>query len=424
MLARMTRALAAMTGVAARSETPATDLSKAAFARSLHPDCFIAANMPLGPAGVKAPVHVASRRNPWQSPVVDVLCLTRYDAAGASSRYRFYQFFPFLRAAGIRIDEGPLLGREYLDALYQRGERPAKVMARSAWRRLRSLASARSYDLLWVEKEVLPWFPSALEQLAIPSRVPTVLDFDDAIFHQYDQHRSWLVRRLLGRKIDRGMAAASVVVAGNEYLAARARGAGAEVQIIPTVVDLARYPAGPVPPGRPFTLGWIGSPATQGYLRDLAPTLAAFCRETGSRVLAVGPDPAFGLPGVPLEVVPWSAEREQGALQEFDVGLMPLPDTPWARGKCGFKLIQYMAGGRPTIAAPVGTNREIVVQGETGFLASTPAEWRSALHALRESPYLRHRMGLAGRERVARLYSLEAAAPRLAEVLTSAGRGR
>ena len=355
---------------------------------------------------------------------MNVLCLTRYDAAGASSRYRFYQYFPFLRAAGFHIDEGPLLGRDYLDALYRRGERPAASLARSAWRRLRSLAGARTYDLLWVEKEVLPWFPGFFERLAIPSGTPTVLDFDDAIFHQYDRHRSWFVRRLLGRKIDRAMSAATVVVAGNEYLAARARDAGAEVQVIPTVVDLARYTGGPVPPGRPFTLGWIGSPATQGYLRELTPTLADFCRETGSRVLAVGPDTAFTLPGVPLEVVPWSEEREKGALQEFDVGLMPLPDSAWARGKCGFKLIQYMAGGRPTIAAPVGANREIVVHGETGLLASTPVEWRSALHALRDSPDLRLRMGQAGRERAARLYSLEATAPRLAAVLMNAGRGQ
>ena len=258
------------------------------------------------------------------------------------------------------------------------------MMARSAWRRLRSLAGARSYDLLWVEKEVLPWFPSALEQLAIPSRVPTVLDFDDAIFHQYDQHRSWLVRGLLGRKIDRGMAAAS--------------------WWWPETNTWPRAPGGRAPRCRSFPPSSI-SPGTRPdrYLPAAPSPLVGSDRRQPRATCAtwrprwppsaVGPvprarrrpDPAFGLPGVPLEVVPWSEERD-GRPPGVRRGAHAAP-----RHALGARQVRLQArpvhGGRaPTVAAPVGANREIVVHGETGFLASTPEEWLGAPRAAGARP--------------------------------------
>ena len=354
---------------------------------------------------------------------MNVLCLSRYDSSGASSRYRFYQYFPYLRGQGIRIDEAPLVGGDYIDSLYVRGRRDRLEFVRAGLGRLRALLRSHRYDVLWTEKELLPYFPAVLERVLHARGANLVLDFDDAIFHQYDRSESALVRAFLGKKIDRAMRSARLVVAGNEYLAARARSAGARVEVIPTVVDLERYPVSPVPPGRPFTLGWIGTPATQVYLAGLAPVLAEACRGGATRVLAIGPRTSFSLPGVPLEVKPWSEEQEAPALQEFDVGLMPLPDTPWARGKCGLKLVQYMASGRPVVASPVGANRDIVEHGKTGYLASSDAEWLSAISELRSSRELRERMGRAGRARAESSYSLAAAAPRLALLLTQVARG-
>jgi glycosyltransferase involved in cell wall biosynthesis len=168
------------------------------------------------------------------------------------------------------------------------------------------------------------------------------------------------------------------------------------------------------------TVGWIGSPSTQEYLRHIGPALARFCAETGGRVQAIGVEERFQLEGVPLEAVPWSKETELAALQALDVGIMPLADSPWERGKCGFKLIQYMACGLPVVASPVGANREIVIDGETGALAATQDEWVSALKSLAGDAARRRRMGEAGRARVVSGYSLQAVAPRLAALLRRA----
>jgi len=223
---------------------------------------------------------------------------------------------------------------------------------------------------------------------------------------------------VLGRKIDRVMAAATLVIAGNGYLAERARAAGAAaVEILPTVIDLERYPVRRQRSPGPLIIGWIGSPSTQRYLHEISGPLATFCAESHARVVAIGPRADFSIPGVPLEVVPWSEGGEVRAIQQFDIGLMPLPDSPFERGKCGFKLIQYMGCGLPMIASPVGVNREIVEDGVTGALGLDQDQWLSALRTLGGSDQLRARMGDAGRARVEARYSLQVTAPRLIELL-------
>ncbi len=354
-----------------------------------------------------------------------VLSLTRYDTAGPSSRYRVYQFLPRLRAAGFEIDEAPLLDGRYIRDLYDGGRGNPVQLAHAALRRIGHVARARGYDLVWMEKELLPFFPGLIEQLLRLSHAPVVVDYDDAIFHRYDHHRSLLVRAVLGRKIDRIMAGARLVIAGNAYLAERARAAGAPaVEILPTVIDLDRYPAPRLVEHTPFTVGWIGSPSTQVYLHHIAPALAQFCEERRARFHAIGVERSFTVPGVPLEAVPWSEQGELAALQALDVGVMPLPDSPWERGKCGFKLVQYMGCGLPVIASPVGVNREIVIEGETGMFASSPDEWLTALRTLTASRDLREHMGAAGRARAEAHYSLQVVAPRLMDLLKNAALAR
>ncbi len=321
---------------------------------------------------------------------MNVLSLTRYDEAGASSRYRVYQYLPHLRAAGLQVDNAPLLDRSYVANLYSGTAKDKLGLVRAAVRRLWLLRRARRYDLVWFDKELLPYVPDLVEQLLRFGGVPFVVDYDDAIFHRYDQSKNPIVRAVLGRKIDRVMAAATLVIAGNPYLAERARRAGAKaVEILPTVVDLDRYPAWRPPEHRPLTLGWIGSPSTQRYLHQIAPALGTYCAEQGARMLAIGVRPGFSIPGVPLERIPWTDEGEVRSLQELDIGLMPLPDEPFERGKCGFKLIQYMGCALPTIGSPVGVNRDIIVDGQTGFLASSQDQWLTALRTMGASAALR-----------------------------------
>jgi glycosyltransferase involved in cell wall biosynthesis len=349
-----------------------------------------------------------------------VLALTRYGVRGASSRLRTLQYLPHLQRKGVEVVVSPFFGDEYLEALYSGQGRRLLHVATAYIRRLRHLLTRERFDVLWIEYESLPWMPFLAEQLFCRSGVPYVVDYDDAIFHRYDRHPSRLVRRALGNKIDRLMQGAALVVAGNEYLAQHAREAGAKrVAVVPTVVDLERYAEEPPAPSGPFTIGWIGSPATGGYLDLVRPALHRLCSDADAQVLLVGVGPS-ALDGLPGAVRPWSEATEVQNLRAFDVGIMPLPDEPWARGKCGYKLIQYMACGKPVVASPVGVNREIIRHGTHGFLASTADEWHRAIAALKEDARLCRRMGEAGRRRVESDYCLAVTAPRLLELLHSA----
>jgi glycosyltransferase involved in cell wall biosynthesis len=352
-------------------------------------------------------------------PRLKLLALTRYSWLAPSSRYRLMQFVPILAELGIDVEIDELFGPWYTDCLVQGRRRPLWKLASAYLRRIQSARRAGSADLLWIEKELLPWLPWPLEQLVLAGAPPRILDLDDSQFHRYDQHESPLVRAMLGDRIDRAMASATLVTCGSPYIADRARQAGAAQVIgLPTVLDLARYPRAPVPQARreEFTIGWIGLPQNGRYLEALRAPLLEFAAETKLRIIIVGGRPGV-LDGLPVELRPWSEARETADLQDFDVGIMPLPDRPFERGKCGLKLLQYMASWKPTIASPVGANSGIVEHGKTGFLAETPAEWLAALRRLRADPALRERMGRAGRNRVESDYSLSVVGPQLAAMI-------
>lgn len=354
-----------------------------------------------------------------------VLFLTRYGRLGASSRQRCFLYLEALNAAGIGGDVCPFLGDDYVCRLNSGLPIGIARILRAYARRLMVLLRARRYDLLWVEKEALPWLP-AWPELALfrMAATRTIVDYDDALFHAYDQHRSAVVRGLLGFKIDRIMSAADLVVVGNSYLGRRAKAAGARaVAEIPTVVDvkcyLERRFASPRAAAR-FNIGWIGSSLTSSYLEMLRPALSELASRLPLRIILIGAAEGV-LAGLPVERVPWSLKTEATELARFDVGLMPIPDRPWERGKCGYKLIQYMASALPVVASPVGANREIVVSGETGFLAETDDEWLASLSRLYHDPKLRHTMGAAGRQRAIAKYSLMAVAPGLIDLFQGVG---
>lgn len=346
-----------------------------------------------------------------------VAAYPRYSRLGASSRLRWLQFVPALQREGLAIESSPLLGDTYLQRKYA-GRPVLGQVLRAYLHRARALrAGARRADLVWIEKELWPWAPAWLELWLLAGR-PFVLDYDDAVFHTYDRHRNPLLRRLFGRKIDRLMRAATLVVVGSAYLGERARTAGARrVEWLPTVVDHERYATGARarPDDATLHIGWIGTPATVGYLRPLAAALAELARRRRIVVHLIGA--TLAMPGVEVRAIPWSEDDEVRAIAGLDVGLMPLPDTPWERGKCGYKLVQYMACGLPVVASPVGANRDIVDDGVDGFLAHGDDAWIDALSRLADDPALRHRMGQAGQAKVRARYSLQAAAPQLARWL-------
>lgn len=351
------------------------------------------------------------------SPTLRVLMLPRYDALGASSRLRMLQYVPGLERMGIRIDAHPLLGFGYVSDLYDGRVSIFKVACAYA-RRFRVVLFAKRYDVIWLEKELFPWLPAWLEAAILPKDVPLVTDFDDAVFHRYDEHRSQLVRSFLGRKIDRVMRRSRLVTVGNDYLADRARRAGASnVEWLPTVVDMERYGLrGKDDQSRDVVIGWIGSPATAHYLHSLTDVLSEIAARHSVRCVAIGAR-SDQLTGTPFEYWAWSESREVELLRQIDIGIMPLPDAPWERGKCGFKLIQYMACGLPVVASPVGVNKEIVLSSGSGSLATTREEWIQAIDRLVLSANLRQRLGAAGRAKVEETYSVQAQIGRLSSFL-------
>lgn len=347
-----------------------------------------------------------------------IIFFTKYTRAGASSRYRSYQYLPALEAAGLQISVSPLFDNAYLDYKYAYGRARIADVLRSFARRLWAVLTVPREAVVVIEYELLPWFPAVLERWLALRACRIVVDYDDALFHQYDAHRNPWVRRLLGRKIATVMRLSHTVVAGNAYLADYACRVGASrVEVIATVVDSARYAVKDTArTSEVFTIGWIGSPSTARYLHDIAPALAQVCQGGRARVRIVGSGP-FELPGVPVDLIAWREETEVDEIRGFDVGIMPLPDEPWERGKCGFKLIQYMACCLPVVASPVGVNTTIVEHGCNGLLATSTEEWVQALGTLAADSELRRRMGRAGRAKVDRGYCLQVSAPRFTNLL-------
>jgi glycosyltransferase involved in cell wall biosynthesis len=332
-----------------------------------------------------------------------------------SSRFRVLQLLPALERLGIAATieapnpsvQGELDGRP-VHGLWRELVRPLSIVSRFC-----QLPSVYQHDVAVVQKPLLNYPTTRFEAYVAQAR-PTVFDLDDAVFHRWAGLERYKTRRIAGlcRRI----------VVGNRYIAEHLDLPDKTV-IIPTVVDVERYTPRPDPPG-PLTLGWTGVASNLRELEPLAPTLGSVCRETGARLRIVAErcDATF-LRRLPVDFVRWSPENEVTALAGVHIGLMPLRDSGFNRGKCGFKLLQYQARGIPVVASPVGTNRDIVAPGRNGFLAGTPAQWRDALMTLARDPDTRATMGRAGRLQVERVYSVAAAAPQLAQVIVDAARG-
>ena len=355
-----------------------------------------------------------------------ILLLGRYSELGASSRLRFYQYLPYLRAQSISIEGASFFSEEYLRSFYSSGRKSVGHVIQAYLKRLSVCFSSGHYDLVWIEKECFPWLPAPFEQLPFLREIPYIVDYDDAVHHSYDQLSPGPVKWFLCDKLRGLVSSSTAVTVGNTYLAEWARTAGAaRVEIIPTVIDLERYPI----PDRmfeeraEFRVGWIGTPSTSNYLWLVRDALVRLAQKCPLRLVLVGAGPLEDF-GVPLERHEWEAETEVSILSNLDAGIMPLPDSPWDRGKCGYKLIQYMACGVPVIASSVGANKEIVDQGINGFVVDTPDQWDAALQVLLLDAGLRKSMGMAGRQKVEQQYCLQVTGPKLAALLKEVAVGK
>lgn len=286
---------------------------------------------------------------------------------------------------------------------------------RYGWRIWSLRHALRAADVVVLQKLRLPRWELALLRRACPA---TVFDVDDAIwlrqpkFVGHVRPRS----RWRERRFDDMCAGVQRVTAGNEVLAERARAAGGTVVVLPTPVNAAVMPDGAVA-REGAVLVWIGLPGNLQYLEPLRPVLSRLRADHPTLRLRVICSRFPDWDDVPIERVVWSADAESAALRSADIGLMPLNDDAFTRGKCAFKLLQYMAAGLPCVASPVGMNVQVVSEGITGFLAADAAAWEQALARLLRDAALRESMGRAGRARALADYDVGVVAPRMAAAI-------
>lgn len=314
-------------------------------------------------------------------------------------RFRVLQFLNPLEQAGHEA-----IVSSFFDE--QAGSWSARV-GRGFARRLTDLGVARTVDRIFVHREALPLSLNAYARF-LRADTPLIFDFDDAVHLPVGGWRGRVARpESTGALIAR----ADLVFAGNEYLATYAAEHSRHVRIVPTVVDTERFVPTSRTAGRKLIVGWVGSPSTARYLEPLLPMLEALGREHQFTLRFVGAGRPFRLDHVEVENRAWTLDSEVTAFQDLDIGLYPLVDDAWSRGKCGFKAIQYMACGVPFVVTPVGVVQQIVRDGTDGLWARLPADWSEHLHSLLRDEDLRARLVAEGRKRAVARYSVTALAP-------------
>lgn len=331
-----------------------------------------------------------------------------------SQRFRFEQYLSLLREAGINCRVSSLMTPGMYRILYQRGQYMMKFsyLFRALLIRVFDLLQSLRYDVLYVHREAFPIGPPLFEIMLGLTRKPIIFDFDDAIYlPNVSSANKFIERYKNAGKTSSIISLSHTVVAGNRYLEKYALRYNPNVRVIPTTIDTERYhPAVKRSQDVPC-IGWSGSKTTVGHLASLGGVLRTIYSRYKVRVKVIG-DERFTIQGVPVHAQDWKKRSELEDLSQIDIGIMPLPDEEWAKGKCGLKALQYMALGIPAICSPVGVNSEIVQDGINGFIASSEQEWIEKLSLLIENPTLRQKLGRAAREAVEERYSVKANFPR------------
>jgi glycosyltransferase involved in cell wall biosynthesis len=353
------------------------------------------------------------------SSVQRVIGTSAQGATDAAFRVRLELPGRGLAAYGIDLELLPLFAGERAQGFRAAGALgKARVLAasrRQLRRELREAGEGASTVVVQRQVDLAPWL--ALERAAARGR-RLVYDIDDAVWLSGQQTGGHPASVLKGaaRKVRWLAERAEHTIAGNEFLAEYLAVHSERVTVVPSLVDPDSYAVRAHEQGETLTLGWIGSPTTAPYLTGIVPVLKRFARHSDRpvRLLVVGGSVAE-IAGVPVEERAWSPQAEREALAGMDIGLMPLADTPWTRGKCAYKALQYMAAGIPPVADDVGVSAATV--GGAGYAVSGAESWLEALRALADDAGLRARLGEAGRRRVEEEFSPRRWLPTMAEIL-------
>lgn len=347
---------------------------------------------------------------------MNILFLFPYPLQQApSQRFRFEQYFEALIHQGHSINSQSFWGDYYWQLLYGKGNAIQKLigLTKGFWRRLKILSSAGDADVIFIHRELTPVGPPLFEWIiARVLRKRVIFDFDDAIWLPNTSETNKVAAFLKWHSKTASICSwAWKVSAGNEFLAAYARQFNSRVVVNPTTIDTENYhlPSvdGQTKSDNRLVIGWTGSHSTLAYLDMLWPVLEKLQhRHAFTFAVIADRPPTASYPW--LKFVHWNKDSEIADLSTFDIGVMPLRDDQWSRGKCGFKALQYLALSIPAVASPVGVNTQIVKTGVNGFLCETENEWLQALENLLVNDDLRKSLGKQGRETVDAAYSVRA----------------
>ncbi len=343
-----------------------------------------------------------------------------YDTS-PGQRYRLEQWEPLLRKKGVEITYAPFESEELHATIYKPGQvgKKLKLVSKAIGQRSSLLNSIKNYDVVYIFREAALLGPPLFERLIHQRRVPIVFDFDDAIFVSYKSPSNGYLSYLkFANKTKTICRISSHVMVGNPYLADYARQVNDKVTIIPTTIDTEKYQPIKARDTSPLVIGWTGSYSTVQHLDTLRGALKKLGSLESFRLRVIG-TPTYKIEGLETEAMLWRADTELEDLGAIDIGVMPLPDDNWSKGKCGLKALQFMALGIPTVCSPVGVNTDIIQDNENGLIAATEDEWVEKLSALLKSRELRQRLGSAGRKTVVERYSAISQAPRVLDVLRS-----
>ncbi|WP_313097161.1 glycosyltransferase [Empedobacter sp.] len=335
-----------------------------------------------------------------------LLYFTKYSKKGASSRLRSIQFFPYFKDKGYVIKHSPLFSDSYLNALYNKKNLKNLIIIQCYIKRFFAIFFINKYDLIVIEKELFPYLPPIVELIFKRLGIKYIVDYDDAIFHNYDLSKNPYLK-LISNKIDVVMKNSYYVFAGNSYLAKRASDAGAKnILILPTVIDTTKYNIIQNSDKSKFTLGWIGSPSTFKYIEELFPVFEKIkIKHLDFQVNIIGAKQKKEIYNDFINFIPWTEITEVEEINKFDIGIMPLHNTPWELGKCSYKLIQYMGCAKAILGSPVGMNNDVIIENFNGFIVKDN-DWITSIEYCILNLKEVSNLGINGRKLVEKKYNL------------------
>ena len=325
----------------------------------------------------------------------------------ASQRFRFEMYMDYFQANGFQIEHLHLIDEKDDRIFYRAGNYfgKLKILLKSIIK-LWKYSSQKKYDIVFVQREAF-MLGTAFFEKRFAQHSKLIFDFDDAIWKMNVSEGNKSLAFLKNpSKTAEIIQIADMVFAGNQFLANYALQFNSNVKVVPTAVDLEEYQKIPCTNKNAVRIGWIGSPTTIPYLQIVIPAFRILKQKYGNQIeFRIVGDPHFRVENLEIQAIPWKKEEEVKELSCFDIGIMPLTDDEWSKGKCGFKGLQYMAFEVPAIMSPVGVNLEIIQEGVNGFLAQNTEEWIQKISLLVDNPELRKTLGLAGRKTVEKKYS-------------------